>query len=115
MATTVHFVGLGQVALDWDGRVTNVQHLRIAHGRRVFINWHAHTAGTGNGKYQFIDKDGSFTFSTAEFGSGTVIDYPEPMGVHFTTGFLVLMVLTEISFEDFELFISLIELYIEKL
>ncbi|KAK3755992.1 hypothetical protein QZH41_003345 [Actinostola sp. cb2023] len=41
MATTVHIVGLGPVAFDWD-----------------------------------------------EYGSGTVIDYPEPMGVHFTVGLL---------------------------
>lgn len=89
MATTVHIVGKGTVAFDWDGRLINVQHFHVAYGRKILINWHAHTAGIENGRYQFIDKDGSFTFSTVEFGSGTVINYPEPMGVHFTTGFLV--------------------------
>jgi len=91
MATTVHIVGLGPVAFDWDGRITNVQNLRVAHGRKVLINWHAHTAVFENNIYQVIDPDGSFTFSSLEYGSGTVIDYPEPMGVHFTVGLLVRM------------------------
>lgn len=89
MATTVNIIGLGTVALYWNGRLANVRHLRIAHGRRVEIDWHAHTAGISDGQYQFIDPDGSFTFSSLEFGSGTVINYPPPMGVHITAGFLV--------------------------
>lgn len=89
MATTVHIVGRGTVAFDWDGRLINVQHLRVAHGRKIKVNWHAHTAVFENNKFQRIDPDGSFSFSSLEYGSGTIINYPEPMGVRFTVGLLV--------------------------
>jgi len=89
MATIVHIVGKGPVAFDWDGRLINVQHLRVAYGRKILINWHAHTAMFENNRYRRIDPDGTFTFSSLEYGSGTVINYPEPMGVHFKVGLLV--------------------------
>lgn len=89
MATTVYIVGLAQVAFVWNGRLINVRHLRLAHGRQIKVDWHAHTAGIRDGVYGFIDPDGSFTFASLEFGSGTVIKYLPPMGVHITAGFLV--------------------------
>lgn len=89
MATTVNIIGLGSISFSWNGRLINVRHLRIAHGRRVSVDWHAHTAVIRNGQYQSINPDGSFTFSSLEFGSGTTIDYPPPMGVRIVSGLLV--------------------------
>lgn len=89
MATTVHIAGLAQIPFVWNGRLINVRHLRLSHGRQIKVERHAHTAGIRDGVYEFIDPDGSFTFASLEFGSGTVIKYPPPMGVHITAGFLV--------------------------
>lgn len=89
MATTVHIVGLGSVAFDWNGQLVNVQHLHIAYGRKTLIGRYSHTAGITSDRYLFVDPPGSFRFSTLEFGSGTVIDYPPPMGVHFSVSILV--------------------------
>lgn len=89
MATTVHIVGLGSVAFDWNGRLVNVQHLHIAYGRKILIGKYSHTAGIASDRFLFVDKPGTFRFSTLEYGSGTVIDYPPPMGVHFTVSLLV--------------------------
>lgn len=89
MATTVNIIGLGTIAFSWNGRLINVRHLRIAYKRQVEVDWHAHTAAISDDRYQYIDPDGSFTFSSLEFGSRTIINYPPPMGVHITSGFLV--------------------------
>ena len=97
MATSVHIVGRGSVAFDWNGRLVNVQHLHIAHGRKTLIGKYSHTAGLTAGRYSFVDPPGSFRFSTLEFGSGTVIDYPPPMGVHFTVSLLVSTCFTFVS------------------
>ena len=89
MATAVHIVGLGSVAFDWNGRLINVQHFHVAYGRKIHIGPYSHTAAFRNNRYQFIDELGTFSFSTLEFGSGTVIHYPPPMGVHFIVSLLV--------------------------
>ena len=89
MATTVHIVGQGATAFDWNGRLINVRHLHFASGRKVLVGAHAHTAVIQNNRYLFVDKPGSFQFSTLEFGSNSKITYPIPFGVHFTAGFLV--------------------------
>ena len=89
MATSVHVVGRGDVAFEWNGRLINVQHFYIAYDRTIKIGFYAHTAGIAAGKYRFIDDFGTFRFSTLEFGSGTVIHYPPPMGVHFIVSLLV--------------------------
>lgn len=89
MATSVHVVGQGEVAFEWNGRLIDVQHFHVAYGRTIKIGFYAHTAGTKAGKYRFIDGYGTFRFSTLEFGSGTLIHYPPPMGVHFIVSLLV--------------------------
>ena len=89
MATSVHVVGKGDVAFDWNGRLINVQHFYVAYGRKLKIGPYSHTAGIANRRYQFIDKMGTFHFSTLEFGSGSVIHYPPPMGVSFIVSLLV--------------------------
>ena len=89
MSTSVHVVGLGSVAFDWNGRLVNVQHFHVAFGRKVHIGPDAHTASFQNGNYISVDKPGTLRFSTLEFGSGTVIHYPPRMGVHFIVSLLV--------------------------
>ena len=89
MATSVHIVGLGDVAFDWNGRLINVQHFYVAYQRTIKIGFFAHTATTSAGKYRSIEDFGTFRFSTLEFGSGTVIHYPPPMGVRFIVSLLV--------------------------
>ncbi|KAK3724602.1 hypothetical protein QZH41_005193 [Actinostola sp. cb2023] len=54
-------------------------------------------------RYQYIDPDGSFTFSSLEFGTGTVINYPPPMGVHVTSGFLDIKFNCRFTAEYFEI------------
>ena len=89
MATSVHIVGRGDVAFEWNGRLINVQHFYVAYERTIKIGFYAHTAGLAAGKFRFIDNFGTFRFSTLEFGSGTVIHYPPPMGVRFIVSILV--------------------------
>ena len=89
MASTVHIVGEGDTAFSWNGRLVNVRHLHFASGRRVIIGAFAHTAMVQNNKYLFVDKPGSFRFSTLEFGASSKITYPVPLGVRFVAGFLV--------------------------
>ena len=93
MATSVHIVGRGDVAFEWNGRLINVQHFYVAYERTIKIGFYAHTAGIAAGKYRFIDDHGTFSFSTLEFGSGTVIHYPPPMGVRFIVSILVCILL----------------------
>ena len=89
MATSVHIVGRGDVAFEWNGRLINVQHFYVAYERTIKIGFYAHTASTAAGKYRSIDSFGTFRFSTLEFGSCTVIHYPPPMGVRFIVSLLV--------------------------
>lgn len=89
MASTVHIVGEGETAFNWNGRLINVRHLHFASGRKVLIGAFAHTAEVQNKKYLFVDKPGSFRFSTLEFGTNSEITYPVPFGVRFVAGFLV--------------------------
>lgn len=89
MATSVHIVGRADVAFQWNGRLINVQHFYVAYERTIKIGFYAHTARTAAGKYRSVDSFGTFRFSTLEFGSGTVIHYPPPMGVRFIVSLLV--------------------------
>ena len=89
MPTIMHIVGLGSVAFDWNGRLTNVLYLHIAHKRKVLIGTMSHTSLIINSERLYVDDFGTFRMSTLEFGSGSVIAYPPPMGVRFTVGLLV--------------------------
>ena len=89
MPTVLHVVGTGSVAFDWNGRLTNVLHLHIAHKRKVLIGPKSHTSLIINSERLYVDGFGTFRMSTLEFGSGSTIAYPPPMGVKFTVGLLV--------------------------
>ena len=89
MPTVMHIVGLGTVAFDWNGRLTNVLYLHIAHKRKVLIGTMSHTSLIINNERLYVDDFGTFRMSVLEFGSGSVIAYPPPMGVRFTVGLLV--------------------------
>ena len=89
MPTVMHIVGLGSVAFDWNGRLTSVLYLHIAHKRKVLIGPMSHTSLIINNERLYIDSFGTFRMSVLEFGSGSVIAYPPPMGVRFTVGLLV--------------------------
>lgn len=89
MPTVMHIVGLGKVALDWNGRLTNVLYLHIAHRRKVLIGPKSHTSLIINDERLYVDGFGTFRLSVLEFGSASHIAYPPPMGVRFTVGLLV--------------------------
>ena len=89
MPTVMHIVGLGSIAFDWNGRLTNVLYLHIAHKRKVLIGRMSHTSLIINSERLYVDSFGTFRMSVLEFGSGSVIAYPPPMGVRFTVGLLV--------------------------
>ena len=89
MPTVMHIVGLGSVAFDWNGRLTNVLYFHIAHKRKVLIGPMSHTSLIINKERLYVDSFGTFRMSVLEFGSGSVIAYPPPMGVRFTVGLLV--------------------------
>lgn len=89
MSTVVHMIGQGLVAFHWQGRLINVMHLHLAYGRRAFIGVEAHTGTVENGRFVTSETEGTFHFSTLEFGSKSQVDYPSPHGMHFTVGLLV--------------------------
>lgn len=89
MPTVMHIVGLGSTAFDWNGRLTNVLYLHIANKRKVLIGPMSHTSLIINNERLYIDEFGTFRLSVLEFGSGSNIAYPPPMGVKFTVGLLV--------------------------
>ena len=89
MSTVVHMIGRGAVAFDWRGRLINVLHLHLSYGRRAIIGVEAHTGTIQNNQFVSSETDGTFHFSTLEFGSESRIDYPSPHGMHFTVGLLV--------------------------
>ena len=101
MPTVLHIVGLGAVAFDWNGRLTNNLYFHIAHKRKVLIGAMSHTSLIVNKERKYIDRFGTFRFSHLEFGSGSVIVFPPPMGVTFTAGLLVSFVHLHLIFQFF--------------
>ena len=97
MPTVIHIVGVGLTAFDWNGRLTNVLHLHIAYKRTVLIGPKSHTSLIINNERLYIDDFGTFRMSTLEFGSGSFIAYPPPMGVKFTIGLLVSNIFLRLS------------------
>lgn len=89
MSTVVHMIGKGEVAFHWQGRLINVMNLHLAYKRKAFIGIEAHTGTIENNKFVSSETEGTFHFTTLEFGSKSLVDYPSPHGMHFTVGFLV--------------------------
>ena len=88
LAPLVYILGVGQVALKWEGEIIGVRHLRIVPGRNIQFGSQAQTSFMNDGVY-VAGEPGWFRFGSFELGAGASIALPPPQGLRLTVGFLV--------------------------
>ena len=74
--------------LQWEGEIIGMQHLRIVPGRNIAIGGNALTSSFMDDVYE-AGTPGKFLFSSFELGATSTLEFPRPMGMDFTVGYLV--------------------------
>lgn len=88
LSPLVYILGLGEVALQWNGEMIGVRHLRIVPGRLITIGVNAQTSIFLNGTYM-PGTPGIFRFGSFELGAKSQMAFPPPIGLRLIVGILV--------------------------
>ena len=88
LSPLVYVLGVGEVALKWEGEIIGVRHLRIVPGRNIRFGSRAQTSVLNDGVY-VAGQPGWFRFGSFELGAEASIALPPPQGLRLTVGFLV--------------------------
>ena len=88
LSPLVYILGVGEVALKWEGEIIGVRHLRIVPGRNIKFGSQAQTSFVADGVY-VAGEPGWFRFASFELGAEASIALPPPQGLRLTVGFLV--------------------------
>jgi hypothetical protein len=89
LSPLIYILGLGEIALKWDGEMINVRHIRIIPGRVINIKSKAMTSYTEDGKL-IQGVPGQFVFASMELGAEAIMELPPPMPLVLTVGILVI-------------------------
>lgn len=84
----IYILGLGEIALKWNGEIIGVRHIRIVPGRVINIKKEAMTSYVEDGEL-IVGTPGSFQFATMELGAKAIMELPPPMPLVLTVGILV--------------------------
>ena len=92
LSSVFYVMGLGEVALKWNGEMIGVRHMRIIPGRKSIIGSKAQTSFVDSSGHYQAGVPGWFRFGTFEIGAGSLLNIPPPMGLKLTVGILVSLV-----------------------
>jgi hypothetical protein len=88
LSPLIYILGLGEIALKWNGELIGVRHIRIVPGRVINIKKEAMTSYVENGVL-VEGTPGAFQFATMELGAKAIMELPPPMPLVLTVGILV--------------------------
>ena len=88
LSPLIYILGLGEIALKWNGEMISVRHIRIIPGRVISIERQAMTSLIEDGEL-IVGTPGTFQFASMELGAKALMELPPPMPLLLTVGILV--------------------------
>ncbi|KAI8478546.1 hypothetical protein Bbelb_437250, partial [Branchiostoma belcheri] len=112
LPATVHVNGMGiqhgdkKVAMELNGRLTNVAHLVISKGSSVHFSTEAHAALFENGTYTFVGQPGDFLFATLQLKTESALHFAPNMSMVGQVGEIDVKYGAKILAEGFQFLVS---------